>query len=1059
MTNKVGIDVGANLDTSGIEQSLNALGQKVAQANKVQFTPVSVKSIDDVNKLVKQFDQLLKVQTELQKRIKATGQTGKGMLDLDFSQIYPDQNVRAKQMRKIMEYTVGPGIFHGGVQVPGGKPAPGVTPPPAPAHPPASGPGIGTAVGHVAQAGLRAAGPVGGVAAGALGTGMSAGFGAGLGGLLGGLAALGVGKLVGAVTENVEKAEAENVAMDRLKRTLGDVNVSFDALKSVVHAGADNLRITYAEAAKLSDQFVRLGNVSASQYNTLADEVQTGTGLSRGFGLDPSEGVGVLGRMRGMGVTTDTQESRRFALLIGETIGKAGAFAKADEVMDAIAGFAESQTRASLGTPNVANYAGALSGLVGSGIPGLDPRGAASLLAKVNASLTAGGAKGEASQFFTAMVGDRMGLDPVQTQILREGGAFASTDEAFGKDSIATKFGIKGPKGGTSGKTFLQGSMEALREQYGDDPGMLAQATANHLGTSMRHAMALLTVKPNEMGEMQKYGDLTKFSESGIGNLSKALHGTADDRQALSRSMLGRADVAEEDKAQIRGAGTDAALKPVLAELAAKYGQERTQGTDIRDSKNALDNIKTALADKLVPLTTDIRLGIMEIAGKGTKTSQEVMRGVVERDSEGRRRSISGDFDPRLTALRATGNDLRYKISELSETKLTGSAKYLNNPELAAEKRRERQDLERQLAENDQKIADLSAEKAKLLAKENARRDAEIKRMDDEAAKRALTEVTTEGPATHGDFVRQERAAGAPGVAPGAAGSKTRRTGVYNTAGVAPATSTVDTTLPPEARGLLDTISTAEGAGYQSLVGQGRNNASIGSLDQHPNTVGLVTERGPSTAAGRYQITGTTWKRMAAKMGVKDFSEESQDKVAWQLAQEDYKRRTGRDLLPDLKSDDPKVRANIGSVLSPTWTSLPGGVEQRQKSDVFGGNLDANIKRNSEKKAPVKPPVDASSPFGGMAGARDALRVKTPGPGEDPAAVEARKKSREDMQRELQRSKGTTLPDGGKPPGGEQQSFRLQADPITVTHVLPNGQQYMPDQTVQTRVRSNWNYA
>ena len=89
------------------------------------------------------------------------------------------------------------------------------------------------------------------------------------------------------------------------------------------------------------------------------------------------------------------------------------------------------------------------------------------------------------------MVGRGMGLDPFQTQVLREGGAFATNDEAFGSGSVAARYGMKGPKGS---KTFLQSSLDLLRSKY-KDPGMLANATANHLGIGMRQAMALLSVK------------------------------------------------------------------------------------------------------------------------------------------------------------------------------------------------------------------------------------------------------------------------------------------------------------------------------------------------------------------------------------------------------------------------------------------------------------------------------------------------------------------------------------------------------------------------------------
>lgn len=472
---------------------------------------------------------------------------------------------------------------------------------------------------------------------------MSAGFGAGLMGLMGGMLALGVSKFVGSVMERVGQAEDQAVALDRLKRTLGDVNVSFAALKTVVHGGADNMKITYGEAEKLAAQFVKLGNVSSDQYKTIADEMGVGVGLSRAFGMDPSQGMGALGQMRGLGVTTNTQESRRFALLIGETIGKSGAFAKADEVMDALTSYTTTQTRNNLGVANVAGYAGLFSGLVGSGIPGLDPTGAASLIGRVNASLMGGGAKGEASQFFSAQVGNSMGLDPIQTMMLREGGAFATNDGMFGEGSAYSRFmGGSGP-GGSS--TFLQSTLGRLRGAYGGNKSMLAMATANHLGIGINQAMGLLSVEPEQIGEMQKYGDLSKLSDSGIGNLSKALYGSDGDRSALTKSLLGRSDVSEADKVALRGSPGD---RELLAKITAQYDQESTDGSNIRDSKNALENIKTEIASKLIPFTQAMRDGILFMAGGGKKSRTEVLQEIERTESEGRRRGIGVELENRL---------------------------------------------------------------------------------------------------------------------------------------------------------------------------------------------------------------------------------------------------------------------------------------------------------------------------------------------------------------------------------------------------------------------------
>ncbi len=532
---------------------------------------------------------------------------------------------------------------------------------------------------------------------------------------MGGMLALGVGKVVGSVVEKISQAEDNNVALDRLKRSLGDVNVSFNALKSVVHDGADSLRITYTEAGQLAQQFTKLGNVSGDSTKDLAGELGVGVGMSRAFGLDPSQGVGVLGQMRGIGVTRNTQESRRFALLIGETIGKSGAFAKADEVMDAIAGYAAMQTRAGVGGANVGGYAGMFSSLVGSGLAGLDPAGSGALISRVNASLAAGGAKGEASQFLTAIVGQRMGLDSLQTQVLREGGMFSTMSSSFGAGSSYARYmGGSGPSGD---KTFFEGTMAAINSmpQYANNPLLKAQAVANHTGVNMRQAMALMSVKPGQMGGMmdvlQASGiDMNNMRADGIAGVSKALYGSGDDRRALANSLaagkgdraMSAGDLEALDKTM--ASGSEDEQKRLLASLAAKYGQEQTQGQDIRDSKNSLDNIKTNLADKLVPYVNEMRHGIMFMAGdRGKMSSSEIMSRMINADADARIGQIEAEYKGKIDAKE---DEWRTARSEGMRT---------NDPALMA-----------RADEIEKELEALKKEQSDKIKKENVARDASI---------------------------------------------------------------------------------------------------------------------------------------------------------------------------------------------------------------------------------------------------------------------------------------------------------------------------------------------
>jgi muramidase (phage lysozyme) len=146
--------------------------------------------------------------------------------------------------------------------------------------------------------------------------------------------------------------------------------------------------------------------------------------------------------------------------------------------------------------------------------------------------------------------------------------------------------------------------------------------------------------------------------------------------------------------------------------------------------------------------------------------------------------------------------------------------------------------------------------------------------------------------------------------------------------------------IPQQGQALLNVIAMYESAGdYNVIVGKGKSipgtPGSFESYAEHPRVIGMRTSAGPSTAAGRYQITASTWDSLRAKYpDLTDFSPRNQDKAAWRLAQTDYGRRTGRDLLGDLSTGRTQ---DIGNALRSTWTGLAGQNISGNLASLLGG--------------------------------------------------------------------------------------------------------------------------
>lgn len=138
----------------------------------------------------------------------------------------------------------------------------------------------------------------------------------------------------------------------------------------------------------------------------------------------------------------------------------------------------------------------------------------------------------------------------------------------------------------------------------------------------------------------------------------------------------------------------------------------------------------------------------------------------------------------------------------------------------------------------------------------------------------------------------------------------------------------MDLKLPPEAQAFLDAIAVGEDADprdYTELVGSTRTNPH--TYERYPDLPGhygfpdWAGWRG-SHAAGRYQDEPATWKGICERSGLGPLNfrnPDDQDRGNWWLACDDYHRRSGRDLLPDLQAGRFE---DVVAGLVETWASL-----------------------------------------------------------------------------------------------------------------------------------------
>lgn len=664
----VKIPISAEFDTGNMDAMLaalnsriNQLGQSFAKVSGEHWNPISKTTLDDMTRMAEAFERIKKGAPNLAAGLQKSGQSNADYFDIDWEKAITNGLTRSATrygaFRKIVD-GVGDGGFSraptpagtgqygreidpqnnnraggsgsGGGGSGGGGNSPGTT--------------WGSASRKILGSGLRSMGGAGGAAAGAM-DGMASGIAGPM--ILANLIAQGVGAIASAIKAKVGDAQQENIGYDTLKRSLGDVDVGFNELKVSLRNTAYGLGMTFAESQKVASAFAHASNMFGGPASRmLSDEVDFAGGFGRSFGMDPAKAASFFGQMRQVGVTSDTQSSKALGLQIGEALIKSRSTEKSEEFLSEIAGYAAQQSRMNYAAPNVSGYIAAMTGLVSSGTPGLDPSGAAGLLGRVNSSIAGGGSAGDAGRsFMYANIGQPLGLNPVETNIQLQGGAFATGKSTWGTDNPVTKFfndnglGISG-KAAASTATNLDMILAAVRKNYG------GSKERTELG--LNAGGNLLGLNESSMAALFDYSkDPRKMS-----GLEGALSRGHFDFSKLDGSSISRIAQIQE------GPGTQDEKDKKINQYASEH-QLTTEGDQTRSAITGVSNAIQALADKTVPILNDMLTGITYMAGGGRLTPSQMASKLIDAQHDDRQGAIDSEHKNKIKAARDAAEPLQ----------------------------------------------------------------------------------------------------------------------------------------------------------------------------------------------------------------------------------------------------------------------------------------------------------------------------------------------------------------------------------------------------------------
>ncbi|MGZ8173626.1 MULTISPECIES: transglycosylase SLT domain-containing protein [Methylobacter] len=480
----------------------------------------------------------------------------------------------------------------------------------------------------------RFAGFIGGSVMG--GGGGYATMGAGLGSMLPGpwgMVGGAVGGAIGGMADRtIGPAREEAKMYSELRRSLGSTTTDFDNLRDSVRSVVSGLAITDNEAANLAKQFARTASLSGDSTEAIARGVGTSGGFAQGYGISPDHAASFFASMRLTGNSNNDKDSRRLAMMIGESVQKGGTSARMDEVLSAVANFAAKSAQQTLTAPNVGQFSSYLSSLTGSGYAGIkgDPNSAAHLINRADDVVRGGGTMGEASQFhwLQARQSAFPGMSALDNNLMQDAGIGGNLADQFAPNSPAYDRAVENKDWKTvahydklrkniGGATNFKIGMEHIKAISHGDSNLENANFRGMFGGNSQQA-AFLMMKMSQAGgvggfekQLSKFGvNIDNLDVSQLSAYSQLVGGGDEAFAKQYKKLAGKGNVPIDELNAASGLKGDEFKKAIL-ELTKNY--DKDDGLESQVTQIGISNKIQESTAKLVGIETDMREYLLRI--------------------------------------------------------------------------------------------------------------------------------------------------------------------------------------------------------------------------------------------------------------------------------------------------------------------------------------------------------------------------------------------------------------------------------------------------------------